>query len=51
MKAIGVVRMTESAINFPLLLYSEYFNLMQIDQFEYTEGLKYSDNHGHFIIL
>ena len=28
-------------------MYSEYFDFMQSNQYEYTEDLKYSDNKGH----
>ena len=56
--------MIESAITFPLLgyrktsycivqekLYLVYFNFMQRNQYElYTEGFKYADNQGHFIL-
>ncbi len=65
MKAIGVVVMTQSAITFPLPgsrsslhcgiewedMLCTTFHVTQGTQHEYTEGLKYGDNRGHYINL
>ncbi len=32
-------------------MYSEYFDFMQCNQYDFTDDLKYSDNQDHFIIL